>query len=353
MRRLRAGPSEGVDLIEVDSGAIRFTIIPTRGMGIWNAQLGEYCLGWNSPVRLPMHPKFVNIAEPGGLGFLAGANEFLFRCGLENAGAPDVDSTGQTVYPLHGRIANLPAWFAEVDVDTDSGQIVVRGCVDEVRFLQQKLRLHVEYRVPFQGVGIEWTDRVENLGATSARMQMLYHINVGEPLLQPGWRLVAPVERICPRDENAAAFGVDMSTVYPAPDAESWEQCYYQQWYVSGSGGTQALLQNPTGDVAVQLRFNGRDLPCLTQWRNTQALADGYVTGLEPATNFPNPRSFEVRHDRIVTLPPAESWETTLGVSVLTSTAEVEDATREIANIRDGRKTSWEPQPVSEWSPQA
>jgi hypothetical protein len=35
----------------------------------------------------------------------------------------------------------------------------------------------------------------------------------------------------------------------------------------------------------VALRFNRQDLPCFTVWKNTGALEDGYVTGLEPATN--------------------------------------------------------------------
>ena len=39
--------------------------------------------------------------------------------------------------------------------------------------------------------------------------------------------------------------------------------------------------------------FNKRRLPCFTLWKNRQAVADGYATGLEPGMNFPNRRSFE------------------------------------------------------------
>ena len=53
------------------------------------------------------------------------------------------------------------------------------------------------------------------------------------------------------------------------------------------------MLYNHTADRALALRFNRQELPCFTVWKNTAALEDGYVTGLEPATNFPNFKSFE------------------------------------------------------------
>ena len=38
--------------------------------------------------------------------------------------------------------------------------------------------------------------------------------------------------------------------------------------------------------------------------RTPAGLRDGYVTGLEPGTNYPNPRPFEKARGRVVTLPP-------------------------------------------------
>ena len=45
-RTLQAGSSRGVDVIEVNNGALRFVVLPTRGMGIWKASLGDVELGW-------------------------------------------------------------------------------------------------------------------------------------------------------------------------------------------------------------------------------------------------------------------------------------------------------------------
>ena len=57
----------------------------------------------------------------------------------------------------------------------------------------------------------------------------------------------------------------------------------------------------------MSVKFNKRQLPCFTLWKNRQAAADGYVTGLEPATNFPNRKSFEKEQGRVAVLAPGET----------------------------------------------
>ena len=71
-------------------------VLPTRGMGIWRVtaagRSGTADVGWKSPVRGPVHPAFVDLGEPSGLGWLDGFDEFFVRCGLESNGAPDFDA---------------------------------------------------------------------------------------------------------------------------------------------------------------------------------------------------------------------------------------------------------------------
>ena len=56
MRTLRCGLSQSVDVIEGNNGGFRFTLLPTRGMGVWKGWLGDTMIGWNSPVHGPVHP---------------------------------------------------------------------------------------------------------------------------------------------------------------------------------------------------------------------------------------------------------------------------------------------------------
>ena len=88
-RRLHGGRRDGVDLIIVDNGVLRFAIVPTRGMGLWKGFHEGNVLGWESPIADgPVHPALVNLTAAGGLGWLDGFDELMARCGLENNGAP-------------------------------------------------------------------------------------------------------------------------------------------------------------------------------------------------------------------------------------------------------------------------
>ncbi len=67
------------------------------------------------------------------------------------------------------------------------------------------------------------------------------------------------------------------------------------------------MLTDSRQDHAFAVRYDTKTLPCLTLWKNTAAVEDGYVTGLEPATGFPNTRTFEEKQGRLVALASGES----------------------------------------------
>jgi hypothetical protein len=76
-RVLAGGRQEGVEVIEMDNGLMKFTVVPTRGFQVWTASVGRLRLGWDSPVTEIVHPQFVNLAERGGLGWLNGFGEWI------------------------------------------------------------------------------------------------------------------------------------------------------------------------------------------------------------------------------------------------------------------------------------
>ena len=154
-----------------------------------------------------MHPNWVPLHEPSGLGWLDGFDELLVRCGLHSNGAPEHDANGQLVYPLHGKIAQSPAHHLELQIDRENGDIVVRGIVDEKRFLLYHLQLTITLKLQLEKHAISLSDQVTNLGATDCGMQMLYHINFGHPVLNPGAELILPVKQMAPRDLEAARDG--------------------------------------------------------------------------------------------------------------------------------------------------
>ena len=87
-------------------------------------------MGWDSPVKETVDPRFINLSSRGGLGWLEGFNEFVCRCGLEWRGHPGTDKFINNVgdeatmeLTLHGRVANLPA---------SADKALIMGLVHEV-----------------------------------------------------------------------------------------------------------------------------------------------------------------------------------------------------------------------------
>src|SRR6516225_6393428 len=98
-RTLRGGLRDGLDLIEVHNGALSFSVLPTRGMGLWRGDYRGNPLGWRAPIVGPVHPKYVQLTDRGGLGWLTGFDELLCRCGLASNGPPgDDDGTPLTLH---------------------------------------------------------------------------------------------------------------------------------------------------------------------------------------------------------------------------------------------------------------
>ena len=322
-RTLRGGLRDGVDLVELDNGRMRLFVIPTRGMGIWRAEAGDgQTLGWKSPVRGPVHPGFVPVYDPCGLGWLEGFDELVVRCGMESNGAPEFDDEGRLVYPLHGRVANRPAHFVDLTVDHQARTMTLRGTVEETRFHFLTLRLETSVTTSFDSMGYTIRDRVVNFGGKPAQMQMLYHVNVGEPLLDAGSQLVAPVGEVALLRDPSQTVPEDWN-VYGPPVAGSAEECYAVKLQGDEAGQTQVMLKNSSETAGVAIGVNTRELSCFTLWKNLVAREDGYVTGLEPGTNFPNGRSMEEKQGRVVGLNPGEEWSAEVTFDWLTAAEEV------------------------------
>jgi Domain of unknown function (DUF4432) len=308
-RTLRGGPRDGVDLIEVHNGALSFAVLPTRGMGLWRGDYRGNALGWRSPVLGPVHPKYVQLNDRGGLGWLGGFDELLCRCGLSSNGPPGVDAATAASLTLHGRIANIPAHLVEVRVSLDPPhELSVTGEVEEAALFFPHLRLTTTYTTVPGSNRVVVHDVVENRSAQAAEMQMLYHCNFGPPFLEAGSRFLAPIREMAPLTPRAAE-GMATHDTYLGPTVGYSEQVYVYDLLGDARGHTLAVLVNAANDKAVALRFNRQELPCFTVWKNTAALEDGYVTGLEPATNYPNLKTFEREKGRVPVLPPGGRWE--------------------------------------------
>lgn len=339
---LSEGLSAGVEVVELKQGEFSFRVLPTRGMGIWDAYIGEQRIGWNSPVKAPVHPAFVNAKSRNGLGWLDGFNELMCRCGLSYFGPPGTDSGMESPVEsdvtLHGKIANLPAHSISL-IQGENDEIGLKGIVDESSLFGPQLRLESTITTRLGEKSILVRDRITNLGSSATELSLLYHTNIGPAILGEGSRFTIPAKQVLPNNVRSAE-DVDTYETYLAPTAGYAEQVYFFETIADAEGKSIALLESPDREIGFSVEFTKEQLPCFTQWKATQPLQDGYVTGLEPGTNFPNFKSFEREQNRILQLAAGETYEVDLKFSVHTNAEEVSEIRKRIAAIQStGEKT--------------
>ena len=159
-----------------------------------------------------------------------------------------------------------------------------------------------------------------------------------------------PVKKLAPRD---AAAMVDLPdwTVYKPPVPGMAEAAIYFELAADADGRTQAVLCGAAGDRGVSLKFNNKQLPCFTLWKNRQADSDGYVTGLEPAINFPNTKSFEKRQGRVAVLAPGESRAYEVALEVHADAASLKAAVQSVEALQAGVTPEICAEPDPAWAP--
>ncbi len=347
MRTLHGGKQEGVRLISIDNGTITVAVVPTRGMSILDvkdSKTGERIFGWDSPVQEVVHPSHIDFESRGGLGWLEGFNEWMVRCGLEFAGHPGKDkfinNTGDEAemdLTLHGKIGNIPASEVELTVQKEAPhQVTLRGVVSERQFYGPKLKLTTELSMLPDSRSLELHDTITNEGASDQEYQVIYHTNFGVPILEKDAKVVVAAKEIWPMNETAAE-GINEFDRYGAPQVDFVEQVYLATPHSDSRGETTAVLHDAAVRRGASITWSTDTLPYLTIWKNTAALRDGYVTGIEPGSGFPFNRRVERHYGRVPKLAPGDSESFDLTFTFLPTGDDIKQAVMKIEQLSSNR----------------
>ncbi|WP_349618313.1 aldose 1-epimerase family protein [Azotobacter salinestris] len=337
LRTLHGGLQEGVSLIDIDTGAMTITVVPTRGMNVLRAVAGDVRMGWDSPVKDVVNPAFIEQNGRGGLGWLEGFNELVTRCGYEWVGHPGMDN-GELL-TLHGRAANIPATRVVLSIDEQPPYAIrLRGELKEQAFKKVDFSVATELSTTPGATGFVINDTLTNNGDYPKEYQALYHNNFGTPLLEQGARFVAPVKQVSPFNAKARGDLADWQT-YRGPTKDYDETVYNLMPYGDDKGDTLAVLHNRAGDRGVRVDYNVQQLPVFSLWKNTDTAGQGYVTGLEPGTSFSYNRRFQRPLGLVPTIGPKEQRQFRVGFALLADKAAVDQAVRRVDEILAGRPT--------------
>lgn len=289
--RLVGGKGDGIRLLEVNNGnGIMFTLSLDRAGDIARLYKDGKNLGFFAPCGY-VAPTYYDKEGAGFLkSFTAG---FLTTCGLTAVGSPCEDN-GEAL-PLHGNISHTPCENVNWWID-DS--IHIKLTIRDASLFGHKLLLTREFECPVGGDEIKITDTVKNIGGEETPYMILYHFNMGYPLLSENSRVSVKSKGVMPRNERANE-GLDKALIMEKPQSGFEEQCYY---YDMENG--YAEIYNPDIDTKLSLSYDIKELPFFTEWK---MMGKGeYVLGLEPGNCHPDGRDVMRKQGKLQFLKPNE-----------------------------------------------
>jgi len=332
---LTNGMAKGVEAVDFRTGTgFEFTVLPGRGMDIaWAAYKGvPICFMGKSGVVSPSY------YESAGFSWLRSFfGGLLTTCGLTNVGVPCDDALpesqiGLRHYGLHGRVSNTCAENFGMCEEWRGNDFFmgVTGKMREAITHGEKITLKREVSAAMGESRLTIKDTVENEGYCDCPLMLLYHINLGYPVLDEGSRVIYSVKGAKPADAFSKECMGERERI-TAPIKDIYENCYFLDPNAEEDGTALAGLVNDRLDVGVYIKFNKNQLPRLTQWKE---MGEGdYVLGLEPGLCHPLGRVKQRETDGLEMLKPGEKKNIEVEIGILADASEIKAFTDRVARL--------------------
>jgi len=329
------GAERGVRLLRFRTGAgFEFDVLVDRGFDIGRAWLGGRPLSWWSPVGL-ISPWLHDSAGiewfrgfPGGLVSTCGLDHSLLG-GTDDSTVFNYPHRRTETYGLHGRYTGLPARLAGYGASWHQDECVLwaEGEVIQAALFGEQLVLHRRIEADLGGTALRITDTVTNTGATACPHMLLYHCNVGFPVVDADAELVYPAgPGVCVSEASDPAYRELLG-----PRADFVEECYEHDMAAGPDGLVSAAVVNRNIGLGVYQRYQRAALPRHITWR--QLGTGTYVVAMEPSTNRDAGRFDARARGELQHLSPGEQRHYALEIGALTSTAEIDSFAAEAGRL--------------------
>jgi hypothetical protein len=329
------GSERGVRMLEFRTGTgFAFDVLVDRAFDIGRCELRGVPLAWSSPVGFA-GPWYY---EWEGLGFFRNwGGGLLTTCGIDHTLFMATDTAAQYHYPpkqtedfpLHGRVSNKPARLAGYGERWDGDECVLWAEGETLQASvfgeQLLLRRRIEARVGESRLLIH--DEVENVGWDRTPHMLLYHVNVGFPVVDVGSELLVPARSVEPRGDHP----VEGYTTLEPPAAGFVEQVFEHENVAEDVGTVPVGVVNRRLGVGAYEVYRPEQLPHHFAWR---MLGEGtYVVGIEPCTNRTAGRLDARERGELIELDPGERREYDLELGALDGDGEIEAFARRVEGL--------------------
>lgn len=255
---LTEGRGKGLDVIDCDNGKLRFLLNVSKALDVMQLyHEGQNMSFLSKNAFTGREVDFLKRFEGG----------MVYTCGLDSVG-------GREGFPLHGSLHNIPAEV--IECTCDEAGIKVVAIVRDTALFGQNLVLKRTVTSAVGSESVQITDELTNAGFADANYCLLYHINVGYPMLDEGAKLLADVVSCVPRTPWSAQNENERECMVDSVVCEE-ETCYFLKLKTP-----KASLVNEKLGKTFSVEYSADTLPHFVQWRS---MASGdYALGLEPCT---------------------------------------------------------------------
>ena len=276
--RLAGGRGDQMRLYELHTeGGLDMVFLPDRNGDIARLRYKGINLGYMSPCGYVAPAYYDNVGDGWLSSFTAG---FLTTCGLQNVGTPNTD--GGEALPLHGSIGNIPCEHSYWTEEEDS--FTVHSLTRDEGIFARKLTLERTIKVSKAEPSFSIEDIITNTGDLETPFEILYHMNMGYPLLDEDSKITIPSSEVRPRNEHAAE-DIENWMHMETPTAGYEERCYYHSF--PDEKGFASICQPKLG-LTLEISYNARELDGFVEWK-MMGVRD-YVLGLECGNCLPDGR---------------------------------------------------------------
>lgn len=259
---LTEGSERGLKVLDCDNGVLRFLINESKAADIMQVYHNGQNVSFVSKNGFTSRETaFLNRFEGG----------MLYTCGLDSIGAREG-------YAQHGTLHQIPARITCASCD-ENGICILAEIKDSALFGKN---LVLKRRI-YSAIGsekLEISDTLENHAYENAEYCMLYHINVGYPMLDGGAYLEGDVKNVSPHTPWAEA-NCAKHLAMSAPQNSCEEMCYFLD-----IGTPKMSLINEKLGKKFTVEWSKDTLPCFLEWKSM--CSGDYALGLEPCTTRAN-----------------------------------------------------------------
>lgn len=272
------GIARGSRLLRGYTGSgLCFDVLPDRALDLGAFSYRGVPLAWLSPAGTA-HPAYYDDQDFGWLRSFQGG--MMTTCGLDHFGVPTTD--GDQRFGLHGRISSTPS--NQVSYRTywngDEYELEISGQVRQARIFGETLILdrRISTRLGARQIRVE--DVVTNAGNAPQPHMILYHCNLGFPLISEQTTLIFDSAETVARNAHSEQGLADWQHMQK-PTAGYQEQVFRHRPTADEHGIVHIQVTNKALNFGLSIRYNSTTLPYLFQWKMPGQR--DYVLGIEPA----------------------------------------------------------------------